>query len=459
MKKNKEHILPQRKLTNKLEHAAQKARLRSMMDCFLESAVKTPITDEFKLSDEELANYKNSLGLRFDDALNQLMACHDYYKYLFESSQFSNAPEPHLYAMFQLMSELGFIFRSADPQIDLGYQGGMTPLVFAASHGDLKACKYLVAQGASVDQLVIQPGKPGTAPIIEALKSGSQELCRFLLLQGASLRDERGLFYPDYQSLVVKLLPEELVLFDKVQAIDEKIKEARTSYSNFIAFIDAQVDELKTLSDTAMLGSDAFLRLSRAFNNDGTFNNDEIFPPAFRIIDQDNWINVVEALKKWFKDDSITQALYWLNVSGSTLQTLAEHAVNGLLTRADLQAFQQAGGDLSASLEGGETVLSYVAVRSQLSQAKLTRMLGLLVSAGAPINATNQEGNTPLMIVNELAKTKAVLRYVCQFLNKLEPPEPLILSKKRSCSEERSEASEFMQPPKRALRRRNTVTT
>lgn len=416
------------------------------------------MTDEFVLSAEDRIKYRSCSSISFDDAFNQIIGIYDYHHYLFlafssQSLQFSNCPEPNLYAMFRLMSELGFSFRSMDAKLDHAYQGHMTPLVFAASHRELQACTYLVAQGASVDQLVMEISGHLRAPIIEALKSGSQELWRFLLLQGAALRDEFGHFYHDYQTLVGRLPVEEAVLFNRVLLIDDQIKEARKSYKTFIALIDTQINQLSDLGIEDMLVSDAFLTLSRALNNDRTFNNDEIFPQTPRVMDQNNWKARVQLLKDWLQDP-LTQKLYWWDPAYSTLQTLAEHAADGLLTRADLQVFQEAGGDLGTPLQGVEPILCYVAERSTLSQTALARMLGLLISVGAPINVCNRAGKTPLMIVNESAKGSAYLR---RFLQKLAPPEPLILSAKYSNKRSQSTEEDELQQPFRKMARKNTI--
>ncbi|MBP6103855.1 MAG: hypothetical protein KA508_02120 [Gammaproteobacteria bacterium] len=429
---------------------SRKRQATHAFEALLKKAAYTPMADEFVLSAEDQTAYRSCSSISFDDAFNQVMSVYNYHHYLFlsfssQSSQFSNCPEPNLYAMLRLMSELGFSFRSGDLQLDHAYQGDMTPLVFAASHREQRACTYLVAQSASVDQLVMEISGHVRAPIIEALKSGCQELCRFFLLQGASLKDELGHFYPDYQTLVGRLPVEEAVLFNRVLLIDDQIKEARKSYKTFIALVDAQINQLSDLGAEEVLVSEAFLTLSRALNNDGIFNNDEIFPGAPSVMDQNHWKERVQSLKDWLQGPFV-QKLYWWDPSHSTLQTLVEQAAKGLLTRADLQAFQQAGRNLNASLAQGGPILCYIVERSRLPQAPLARMLGLFISAGVSINDYNRAEKTPSMIVQEAVRGR---EYLKRFFKKLAPREPLILSAKLGDKRSRSMEDELNQPSRK----------
>jgi ankyrin repeat protein len=61
---------------------------------------------------------------------------------------------------------------------------GYTPLIVAASHGRFEVVKYLVAQGAGIDERDLNGL---TTPLIAAAGSGSSETVKFLLEKGAKI--------------------------------------------------------------------------------------------------------------------------------------------------------------------------------------------------------------------------------------------------------------------------------
>ena len=162
-------------------------------------------------------------------------------------------------------------------------------------------------------------------------------------------------------------------------------------------------------------------------------------------MDQNHWKERIQSLKDWLQGPFV-QKLYWWDPSHSTLQTLVEQAAKGLLTRADLQAFQQAGRNLNASLAQGGPILCYIVERSRLPQAPLARMLGLFISAGVSINDYNRAEKTPSMIVQEAVRGR---EYLKRFFKKLAPREPLILSAKLGDKRSRSMEDELNQPSRK----------
>ena len=60
-------------------------------------------------------------------------------------------------------------------------QGGYTPLLFAARHGDVASARLLVAAGAAVDEAAAS----GTTPLVVAAHGNHRELAAFLLEAGA----------------------------------------------------------------------------------------------------------------------------------------------------------------------------------------------------------------------------------------------------------------------------------
>ena len=78
----------------------------------------------------------------------------------------------------QMISSSGNADRRGVYQID---QGGYTPLLFAARHGDIASARLLVAAGADVDDTAAM----GTSALVVAVHSGHSGLAEFLLENGA----------------------------------------------------------------------------------------------------------------------------------------------------------------------------------------------------------------------------------------------------------------------------------
>ncbi len=70
-------------------------------------------------------------------------------------------------------------------------KGGLTPLLFAARHGDLETAKLLVESGADVNESSVEYG----TPLVMATAEGFEELALYLLEQGAdpNATDQSGI--------------------------------------------------------------------------------------------------------------------------------------------------------------------------------------------------------------------------------------------------------------------------
>ena len=241
-------------------------------------------------------------------------------------------------------------------------QGGNSPLLFAARHGDLDAARYLIDAGADANDTA----PVGTSALVVAAHSGHAELALYLLDQGADPNTDGA----GYTALHAATLRGDVVMADALLAA----------------------------------GADANALVTRG--SEGRRNSPDY------VLEHD----VVGATPFWlaahFSEPTIMRSLIEYGADASFVMmngTTALHAATAARRRQEPGLTANAGAnelrvldtvtialdhgtDIAAIDEKGNTVLHDAASR------RLDTVVELLVERGADLTAQNGDGQTPLAL-------------------------------------------------------------
>jgi ankyrin repeat protein len=251
--------------------------------------------------------------------------------------------------------------------------GGYTPLLFAARQGSINSARALLAAGATIDD----PAPDGTSALVVAAHSGQAALAAFLLENGAD-SDASG---AGYTALHAAVLRGDLPLV--------KTLLARGANPN-----------AELTKGTPV----------RYVSHDYAFNVSMIGATPFWLAAKYGEVEMMKVLAAAGADplrpikDSTTPLMATIGNPGGALGisdrrerflTPTELAAKPAdederITLEAAKAAIEAGADVNASTNSGETALHSAASRGFVA------LVQLLTDKGANVNATNRSGDTPL---------------------------------------------------------------
>ncbi len=255
--------------------------------------------------------------------------------------------------------------------------GGFTPLLFAARSGDVESAKHLLAAGAPVGDVASN----GATALAVAAHSGHGALAALLLAQGADPNAGGA----GYTALHAAVLRGDLDLMKALLATgaDPEAKLAKGTpsryYSKDFAFNDmlvgatpillaARYGEVEMITTLAASGANTKVELP-----DGTTTLMAVIAStrgygAFRVGDRrERYQGPADVANKVDGEDE-------------------------RVTRAAVEALLRLGADPKGATKDGDTALHLAAGLS------LDSVIPLLVEHGAPLDAKNKRGQTPLAV-------------------------------------------------------------
>jgi len=296
-------------------------------------------------------------------------------------------------------------------------QGGYTPLLFAARVGDLESARLLAAGGADVNDRAAL----GTSALTIAAHSGHGDVAAFLLDQGANPNDASA----GYTALHAALLHRDATL---VQRLLEKGADANARVARATPI---RRDSVDFYIDPSYVGATPFWLASR-FNDPAisrlllghgadaraihqpTYyvgqgpsrpkNAPATTDPDRRLVEEGRVSAVMAAIGLGGR-----QPLFAPDLLGRLTETARGGARRPSLVEAgvleSVTIGTEAGVDLGVANADGNTALHAAASRDYLSVAKY------LVGRGAPLDAVNKKGQTPLAAA-EAAGADDVTQYL-----------------------------------------------
>lgn len=288
----------------------------------------------------------------------------------------------------------------------VGYQGGMTPLHFAARQGHVEAVMSLLEAGADINQVT---GGDKTSPLLIAVVNGHFDLALQLLEKGAdpSLASENGVT-PLYGVLNVQWAPK--ALYPQPRAYTQQ----KASYLDVMkALLDKGVDvnaRLRKkvwysgynfdLSGVDEIGATAFWRAAYASDVDamklltsyGADPNIRTMKPAGRPRTGDGGRENTQDISKLppipVGGPGVTalQAVAGVGYGEGFAANSHRFAPVGMMA-AVKYLVEEVGVDVNEVDHEGNTALHHAAARGD------NEMIKYLVSKGANVHAVNREGN------------------------------------------------------------------
>ena len=241
-------------------------------------------------------------------------------------------------------------------------QGGYTPILFAARHGNLEAATHLVAAGADVDDAA----PSGTSALVIAAHGGHTALATYLLRQGADPNAAEA----GYTALHAATLRGDATL---------------------VAALLAAGADPDAVVATGSPG--------RRNSPDYVLEHDVVGATAFWLAAQYSTPSVMRALAdggatfRVVMPGGTTSLMAAIRARRRTEPGLTPNPIEN--ERLILEAARVAidvGVDVNAGDDAGDTALHAAASRH------LDTVVRLLVDHGANVNVWNEEGKTPLMV-------------------------------------------------------------
>jgi ankyrin repeat protein len=232
-------------------------------------------------------------------------------------------------------------------------EGGFTPLLFAAREGDVESATRLLAAGANIEDLA----PTGTSALVLAAHSDRGVFARFLLEKGAN-PDADGAGYTALHAAVVR---GNLSLVKALLSRGANPNARQTMGSPARRYSGIALDK-------TMMGATPFLLATRSSQ-----------PDIMKLLAASG-ADVNGGL-----DDGTTPVMAAARRQGREGRGLAENRIVEAMKLAI-----ELGSKLDAVDSNGNTALHIAAVR------RLETVVQFLVEAGAPINAANNKGLTPL---------------------------------------------------------------
>jgi len=295
----------------------------------------------------------------------------------------------------------------------VGWQGGMTPLLFAVRQGSLEAVKTLLSAGADVNQV---SGGDKTSPLVLAVANGHFDLAMYLVEQGANpnVTSDNGVT-PLYAVLNVQWAPK--ALYPQPRSYLQQ----KTGYLDMLRTLIAKGADVNArlkykvwysgynfdLSGVDEIGATAFWRAAYASDLEAmkmlvAAGADPHIPttkPAGRPRVGDAGV----------REGTDTAALPPLPIGGpgvTPLQAAAgvgygegfaanshRYAPSGMMA-AVKYLVEELGADVNAADHEGNTALHQAAARGDVA------MIEYLVSKGADVRRVNREGQTVADMAN-----------------------------------------------------------
>ena len=295
----------------------------------------------------------------------------------------------------------------------VGWQGGMTPLLFAARQGSMEAVQALLDAGADVNQV---SGGDKTSPLVLAIANGHFDIALHLLSKGASANasSENGVT-PLYAVLNVQWAPKALypqprsylqqkaTYLDTMKALLDKGADpnARLKYKVWYSgynFDLSGVDEIGATSFwRAAYASD--VEAMRMLVKAGADPNIPTSKPAGRPRVGDAGVRAAGDVSGLpllpIGGPGVTplQAAAGVGYGEGFAANSHRYAPTGMMT-AVKYLVEELGADVNAADHEGNTALHQAAARGDVA------MIEYLVSKGADVTRVNREGQTTADMAN-----------------------------------------------------------
>jgi len=235
-------------------------------------------------------------------------------------------------------------------------EGGFTPLLFAAQQGDIESARLLLDAGADVNDAAPM----GTSALVVAVHGGHGAFAAFLLERGANANDNRA----GYTALHLAAVRGDLPLIEALLAhgADVNARQLKASPTNRVKSNHAL--------DKTMIGATPFLL-------------------ATRVVELDT----MRLLTRHGADVTLT-----LNDGTTPVMAVALPTTNQALRMPEARVAEAMklaialGAKVDGANRDGVTALHIAATR------RLDSVVQLLADSGAPLNAKNKNGETPLAL-------------------------------------------------------------
>ena len=295
----------------------------------------------------------------------------------------------------------------------VGYQGGMTPLHFAARQGHMDTVKALLDAGADINQV---SGGDKTSPLLIAIINGHFDLAQYLLEKGAdpTLASENGVT-PLYAVLNVQWAPkalypqpraytqQKLTYLDLMKSLLDKGVDVNARLRKKVWYSGYNFD----LSGVDEIGATPFWRAAYASDVDamkllvsrGADPNLRTVKPAGRPRTGDGGrentqdVSGLPPIPVGGPGVTPLQAVAGVGYGEGFAANSHRFAPVGMMA-AVKYLVEEVGVDVNAVDHEGNTALHHAAARGD------NEMIKYLVSKGANVNAVNREGNNVADMAN-----------------------------------------------------------